>query len=127
MPQSRSEKNINGRMKRSNEIPDDLIATNSKLSPRLPNVMMEEIRIAMGIVSVSRDALAYHKNLPIVIKSKPFPTRSSMYFHKVCIINTKNAMKNVAMNGPVNALRISLSNFFITTSAVKFYYVWMNE
>ena len=100
-------------MKRSNEMPDDLMATNSKLSPRLPKVMIDEMRMAMGMANVSSDALAYHKNWPMVIKSSPLPTRSSMYFHNICIIKTKNAIKNVMMKGPIKDLKISLSNFFI--------------
>ena len=103
--------NTSGRIKRSKEIPEDLIATNSKLSPRLPKVIIEEIRIAIGIARVSREALAYQRNLPMVKKSKPFPTRSSMYFHRICIISTKNAIKKVTMKGPKNDFKISLSNF----------------
>ena len=120
MPQSNTDTQTSGRIKRSKEMPEDLIATNSKLSPRLPNVMIEEMRIAMGMASVSNVAPAYHKNFPMVIKSSPLPTRSSMYFHKFCITNTKNAMKKVAMNGPMKALRISLSNFFITSDTKEF-------
>jgi len=37
-----------GLINRNNEIPADFMATNSKLSPRLPKVMMEEIKIASG-------------------------------------------------------------------------------
>ena len=113
IPLSNTATHISGRIKRNNEIPEDLIATSSKLSPRLPNVMIEDIRMAIGIASVSREALAYQRNLPIVIRSRSLPTRSSMYFHRLCIINTKKAMKNVAINGPINDRRISWSNFFI--------------
>ena len=104
---------ISGRINLNSEIPADLMATNSKLSPRLPNVIMEEIRIAIGMASVSRDALAYHKNLPMVNRSRSFPTRSSIYFQRLCIISTKKAIKNVAINGPINERMISVSNFFI--------------
>jgi len=112
-PQRKIDTQINGRMNRSKEIPEDFIATNSKLSPRLPKVMMEEIKIAIGIASVNKDALAYHIKVMIVTKSNPLPTRSSMYFHSVCIINTKNAIKKVAMKGPMKDFSISLSSFFI--------------
>jgi hypothetical protein len=61
-PQRKIVKNINGRMNLNNEMPADFIATNSKLSPKFPNVMMEEINIAMGSASVIKEALAYHKN-----------------------------------------------------------------
>jgi len=35
-------------MKRNSEIPADLIATNSKLSPRLPKVIIDDIKIDSG-------------------------------------------------------------------------------
>ena len=47
-----------GRMNLNKEIPEDLMATNSKFSPNLPNVMIEESRIAMGNASVTNVALA---------------------------------------------------------------------
>ena len=53
---------ISGLMKRNREIPDDLMATSSKLSPRLPKVMIEEIRMAIGMASISNEALAYQRN-----------------------------------------------------------------
>ena len=113
MPQSKTATQINGRINLNNEIPEDFMATSSKLSPRLPKVMIEEIRIAIGMVNVRSEALAYHKNCPMVKRSRSLPTRSSIYFHKLCIINTKKVMKNVAINGPINDLIMSVSNFFI--------------
>jgi hypothetical protein len=113
IPHNKMATNINGRINLSREIPADLMATSSKLSPRLPKVIIDEMRMAMGIARVSKEALAYHRNLPIVSRSRSFPTRSSMYFHRLCIIKTKKAMKNVAINGPINDRMISLSNFFI--------------
>ena len=94
-------------------MPDDFMATNSKLSLKSPKVIMDEIKIAIGIASINNEALAYQINCAIVIKSRPFPTKSSIYFHKLCIINTKNPMKKVMMKGPINDFNISLSNFFI--------------
>jgi len=76
--------------------------------------MIEEMRMAMGMANVSREELIYHKNFPMVKRSRSLPTRSSIYFQRFCIISTKNAMKNVMMNGPRNDLMMSLSNFFIT-------------
>jgi hypothetical protein len=89
------------------------MATSSKLSPRLPKVIIEEIRIAMGIANADSVAVWYHTNFKIVVKSNPFPTRSSIYFQMVCIINTKMEIKKVTINGPKKDFRISLSNFFI--------------
>ena len=40
-----------GRIKRRREIPADFIATNSKLSPKLPKVIIDEIKIASGRAS----------------------------------------------------------------------------
>ena len=109
--QSNTVTHTNGRINLSNDMPADFIATSSKLSPRLPKVMIDEMRIAIGIARVESVALAYHTNFMIVINGNPLPTRSSMYFHNVCIINTKNAIKNVTINGPRKDFRISLSNF----------------
>ena len=47
----------------------------------------------------------------MVIKSSPFPTKSSMYNQKNCIVNTNIQMANAAKNGAMNARRISMSNF----------------
>lgn len=104
---------ISGRINLSKEIPADFMATNSKLSPRFPKVIIDEMRIAIGIARVSSVALAYHTNVMMVKKSNPLPTKSSIYFHSVCIINTKSAIKKVTINGPMKDLSISLSSFFI--------------
>src|SRR5438046_3748787 len=103
-----------GRINLNKEMPEDLMATNSKFSPSFPNVIIEDNKIAMGNASVTKVALAYTKNFPSVSASNPLPTRSSIYFHKVCIIKTNRVIKNVTMKGPIKALRMSLSNFLIT-------------
>ena len=108
---------VSGLINLSSEIPDDLMDTSSKLSPRLPKVMIEEISIAIGIASISKEALAYQRNLQIVKRSRSLPTRSSMYFHRLCIISINNAIKKVITNGPIKDLKTSLSNFFIIQPA----------
>ena len=40
-----------GLINRNREMPADLMATNSKLSPKLPKVMIDEIKIAKGSAS----------------------------------------------------------------------------
>jgi hypothetical protein len=40
-----------GLINRNREMPADLMATNSKLSPKFPKVMMDEIKIAKGRAS----------------------------------------------------------------------------
>ena len=60
----------NGRINRSKEIPEDLIATNSKLSPRLPNVINEERSTASGKASGTSTALWYQINLKMILIAK---------------------------------------------------------
>jgi hypothetical protein len=73
--------------------------------------MMDDIKIAIGMAKVKNVAPAYTTNLPMMMSSKSFPTKSSMYFHRFCIINTKKVMKNVATNGPIKARMIRRSSF----------------
>ena len=47
-----------GRINLNKEIPDDLMATSSKLSPSLPKVIIEESKMAIGSASVTNVALA---------------------------------------------------------------------
>ena len=46
-----------GRIKRSNEMPEDFTATNSRLSPRFPNVINDESKTASGKASGTNAAL----------------------------------------------------------------------
>jgi len=112
-----------GLMKRSKEIPADLIATNSKLSPRLPNVMIDEIKIESGNAKGIAVAVTYAVSLSKLENSNPLPTKSSIYFQKNCITNMNKVMKKVAMNGPMKDFRISLSSFFITVCGLKVFSV----
>ena len=114
IPQMNSEQINSGRIKRSRGMPADLMATSSNVSPRLPKVMMEESSTARGRASGTRVAQTYKINRPMVNISRPFPTMSSIYSQKNCSTNTKTVIKKVAMNGPMNALIMSLSSFFIT-------------
>ena len=63
-------------------IPADLIATNSKLSPRFPNVMIADNKIASGNAKGTRVALKYITSLNMVNVSMPFPTKSSIHNQK---------------------------------------------
>ena len=114
MPQIIKEVMKSGRMNLKRGIPADLMATNSKVSPRLPNVMIDESRTAKGSASGTSVALTYRIKVPIVNMSRPFPTISSIYSQKNCRTNTNNVMKKVAINGPINAPMMSLSSFLIT-------------
>jgi hypothetical protein len=76
--------------------------------------MIDDIRIAKGSASGIAVAVTYIVSSKMLARSRPLPTRSSMYFQKNCITKTNNVMKKVAINGPINDLRISLSSFLIT-------------
>ena len=101
----------NGRINRSKDMPEDLIATSSKFSPSFPKVIIEESKMAIGSARVTKVALAKIRNFISVIISRPLPTRSSIYFHNICIMNTNSVMKNVAIKGHTKAFKISLSSF----------------
>ena len=100
-----------GCINRSNEIPEDLTATNSKLSPRLPKVINDESKTASGNASGTSAALWYQTNSRIIPMESPLPTKSSIHSQKNCNSNTSSVTKNTAINGPMNALITSLSSF----------------
>ena len=62
MPQSKIVNPINGLINLSKETPEDFMATSSKLSPKFPKVIMDEIRMAIGMASINNDAQAYQRN-----------------------------------------------------------------
>jgi len=72
---------------------------------------MEENNKAKGSAVVKVLTETNPINCKIVSKSKPFPTKSSMYNQKNCIVSTKVEMVSAARKGPMKALRISMSNF----------------
>lgn len=100
-----------GRMKRISGMPADLMAMSSKLSPRFPNVMIEENSNANGMAVVNMLIDTSPTNFKIMKVSNPFPTKSSMYSQKNCMVSTNIEIVNAAKKGPINALRISMSNF----------------
>jgi hypothetical protein len=108
----------NGCIKRSKAMPADFMATNSKLSPKCPNVIIDESKRASGKARGTIEAAYKPINFEIIEKSSPLPTRSSIYSHKNCITNTNNAIKKVAKNGPVKAFIIKASSFLITLHKV---------
>jgi hypothetical protein len=90
------------------------MATNSKVSPRFPKVIIDESSMARGSARGTSVAQTYKMNLAMVNISRPLPTISSIYNQKNCSTSTNNVIKKVAINGPMNALRMSWSSFFIT-------------
>ena len=65
-------------MKRISGIPADLMAMSSKLSPRFPNVMIDENSNANGMAVVNILIDTSPTNFKIMKVSNPFPTKSSM-------------------------------------------------
>ena len=98
-------------MKRTKGMPADLIAINSKLSPRFPNVIIEEKSNAKGMAVVNMLIDTRPTNFKIMNVSNPLPTKSSIYSQKNCMVSTNIEIVNAAKKGPINALRISMSNF----------------
>ena len=112
--------NSNGRIKRNKGIPEALIATNSKDSPKLPKVIIEEKSNARGNAVGTQNKVTKPTNFNKVMKSSPFPTKSSIYNQKNCMVNTKTEIANAAIKGPINERMMSMSSFFITLSFLNF-------
>ena len=100
-----------GRINRTSGIPAALIAINSKLSPRFPKVIIDENNKARGKAVVMVLTQTNPINFSMVKRSKPLPTKSSMYNQKNCMVSTKVEIASAAKKGPIKALRISMSNF----------------
>ena len=111
MPAKKMVKINRGRMKRTSGIPAALMAMSSKLSPKFPKVIMEENSNARGKAVVMVLTETKPINSKMVKRSKPFPTKSSMYSQKNCMVSTKVEIVSAAKKGPIKALRISMSNF----------------
>jgi hypothetical protein len=105
----------NGLINLRKEIPDDLMATNSKFSPMLPNVIIEASKILRGNANGTSVVDMKISNWRIVQAFTPLPISSSMYNQKNCMTNTKSATKKVTINGPVKLRTMRKSSFFINT------------
>lgn len=102
-----------GRIKRINGTPADLMATNSKVSPNLPNAIMDDSKSANGNASGTHVTATNEVRYAKVPRSRPLPTRSSMYNQKNCRIKTNKEMRKVARNGPIKERNTSISSFLI--------------
>ncbi len=103
-----------GRIKRISDMPLLFIATSSNDSARLPKVINDDNNIAIGNANKTPVCKAtMPTNLSSVQASIPLPTISSIYFQKNCTTTTNKAIKNVAINGPINVRNINLSSFAI--------------
>ena len=107
-----------GAMSRPNEMPAALIAISSPFSASWPMIMVEASRVASGRASGrARLHTPQNRNSRMVRMPRPFPTSSSMYSHRVCIIRMKTTIIRIATNGPMNAFRTKRSSLFIPVGA----------
>lgn len=97
----------------TSEIPEALMAVNSELSPKLPNVINDDNNIANGKACGTNINPKYPKNSAKTSIDKPFPTSLSTYFHKDCIISTTILMTNVPAKSIPNCFAMNISNFLI--------------
>ncbi len=75
-------KTVSGRINRHNETPPDLMAVNSKNSPKFPNVINVASKMANGKAMGTKDTEAKDINLRMRKVSNPLPTKSSTYFQR---------------------------------------------
>ena len=70
------------------DVPEALIAVSSELSPKFPNVINDERRIANGNACGTSISPIYQKNCAIISIDSPLPISLSIYIHRNCIIST---------------------------------------
>jgi hypothetical protein len=102
-----------GLMIRGREIPADFMASNSLFSPIPPIVINEAKRVDKGRAMGTNPAEAYSRSSAITSALKPFPTRSSMYFHRNCISRINMTMKKVRSKGPRYVFKTNRCKRFI--------------
>ena len=108
-----------------NEIPAALIAVSSELSPRFPNVISDDNRIARGNACGTSIRLIYQKNWDKTSIESPLPIKSSIYLQRNCIISTNWQMKNVPMKSILNCRAMNISNFFSRNISVLYCFMQM--
>jgi hypothetical protein len=74
--------------------------------------MREERRMESGKAIGTKLAATYINSWTKTPNSIPFPTKSSMYFHKNCMSRTKMEMKNVAIKGDIKDFNINFEEVF---------------
>ncbi len=102
----------NGRNICISEIPADLSAVSSLLSPKLPNVISDASRMASGKALGTKVSPAYQKNCAMTSSDKPLPISVSTKRHRNCIISTNWQMKKAPANSTPNCLAINICSFF---------------
>jgi hypothetical protein len=85
-------------------MPADLIAVNSELSPKFPNVMIAANKIPSGNAMGTRVVDNNPMNLLMVMTSRPLPINSSIHTHMNCMIKMSHVTKKAAIKGGINDL-----------------------
>ena len=102
----------NGRITLCNEIPADLKETNSKCSPKFPNVIRDASNTERGNANGTTLAEENNNNSAITYHSIPLPSISSTYNQINCINSTNTEIKKVSTNGPIKERSINFVSFF---------------
>ena len=100
-----------GRRMRIKEIPFPFMATNSKLSDKLPNVISPATIIVSGNAIGTKSANDKNINFNITEAGIPLPTNSLIYFQRNCIKNKKRLNTNVTRKGPTKDRNTKTSIF----------------
>ena len=112
--------NMIGAIIRKSDMPDDLNASSSRFSARLPNVIKEASRTESGKASGTSVAVVYKRNSAITLNSSPFPISSSIYFQRNCIRSINTTKKKVRINGPTNDFITRRCNFFTSPNIYSY-------
>lgn len=104
---------MRGNIIRNSETPEHFSAINSLDSDIFPNAIMEDSKIASGNARGTKEAEAKNRSFTMVKGSNPFPTISSIYFHRNWTKSVNNTTKKVAINGPKKEKVVRVKIFFI--------------
>lgn len=115
------QKSTTGRIMRNKGIPAAFMDNSSYRSPKFPKVIRAARRIANGRdngISVSADR---KKNWARTLISSPFPTSSSTYLHKNCIMKMKRQIKNVPEKSSRKLFKTNISSFLCVAFRFLYY------
>ena len=94
-------KTISGAIALMREIPADFMASNSRFSPKFPNIINDASKIDNGNAMGINWRAAYKNISPSTFNPNPLPIISSTYFHKNCINTRKRHIANVIRNSGI--------------------------
>ena len=98
-----------------NGLPNELMAVNSDFSANPPVNIIDANRTDKGSAIGISVILEYHNSSMIILNSKPFPIKSSIYFHRNCINKITITIENVRQNGRIKEEKINFLKMFTLT------------